>query len=75
MSQIVVIKRQKLFAETDAAILIGNEYLPQRGKEGKSWVPSSLVVAPFPFNDLGDVADVELPKWFAEQAELEYEET
>lgn len=71
---LVVVKNQKLFHETDAAILIGPPHLPTRARNGKTWIPIAFVNSPYPFNEIGDVADVELPRWVAEQRDLDYEE-
>lgn len=74
MSDIVTVKKQKLFHETDSAILVGPPHLPMRGKAGKTWIPATFVQPPYPFNEIGEVADIEIPKWVAEQRELDYEE-
>jgi len=72
----VIVKNRKLFCETDKAILIGPPTMPlhSRNSKGKTWIPKVFVSLPFPFEEKGDIADVEIVRWVAEQNDLEYEE-
>lgn len=72
----VILKNWKLFIETDKAILIGDKRTPLHysGMKGKVWIPRVFVSDPYPFNDIGSIADVEIPRWVAEQNDLDYEE-
>ena len=75
-NDLVVLKNRKLISETEQAILIGDKHTPLRysGMRGKTWIPRVFVSDPFPFDDIGAVADVEIPRWVAEQNDLDHEE-
>lgn len=73
---IVLVRNLRLFAETDKAILLGACHLKVNSITdlGKEWVPLVFIESPFPFDDIGDVADVEMPRWIADQKDFSYEE-
>jgi hypothetical protein len=69
----VVLRNQKLYAETDKAVLIGSPQCGNHSDVGKTWIPSTFIE----WNEwegVGTVSDVELPQWICEQRDLEYEE-
>jgi len=74
-NEAVCIANQQLYAETDKAILIGEPGLTTgRGSTfQRTWIPSSLVLYS-DFEGVNSVSDVEVPKWFAIQNDLDYEE-
>ncbi len=72
---LVVVKQCKLIRETEQAILIGNANVPlhSQGSKGKTWIPKIFISSPFPFDNPGDIADIEMKRWVAEQNHLKYE--
>ncbi len=72
----VIVKDRKLLRETENAVCLGGKNTPlhSQGMTGKVWIPVTFIESPFPFNNVGEVADIEIPRWVAEQKELDYEE-
>jgi len=73
---IVTVKKMELYANTDKSILIGPPGLKRKSRTyiGKTWVPIVFIEKPFPFGNIGDVRDVNIPRWVAEQNDFNYEE-
>lgn len=66
----------QLYAETEKAIRVGKPGLrPQSiyDEKEKPWLPSALVMHST-LNGVGSVGSIEIPRYLAEQKELEYDE-
>lgn len=71
MDELVVVKNQRLFQETDKAILVG----PNRQKPNRQpinyWIPLDFI-SHSKFDGVGSTSDIEIPRWLAIEKDMEF---
>lgn len=72
---LVTVSNIQLYGFTDKAILIGKPKLLKASihDKHKAWIPLSFIDSRDIY-DIDDIGYIEIPKWVAEQNDLEYDE-